>query len=206
MEDANHWASLEDVRSEAIVCCRCDLCHTRTHVVFGEGPPGARAMIVGEGPGREEDESARPFVGRAGKLLDRLLCDAGLDRSAIWITNIVRCRPTASADGEVANRPPKTSEVRACDIWTAATYGFIDPCLVMCLGGRSAQALLGEGFRIGERRGRWHVGRFGKPTTATYHPAYVLRLRGADRQRVEEQMVRDLVMIRSEMEQLQSAA
>lgn len=206
MSEDRHWTSLEAVRAEAVVCCRCDLCHGRTHVVFGEGPPDARAMIVGEGPGREEDAAARPFVGMAGKLLDKLLGQSGLDRGEIWVTNIVRCRPTAEQDGRLRNRAPKVSEIRACDIWTAATYRFVDPDVVLCLGGAPAQALIGKGFRIGEGRGRWHEGRDGKLTTATYHPAYVLRLRGEDRRIIEEQMLQDLVLMRSQLEILRKAA
>lgn len=206
MADTIHWNNIEEVRAEALVCCRCDLCYGRTHVVFGEGPSDARAMIVGEGPGREEDEAARPFVGKAGKYLDRLLEEAGLDRETLWVTNIVRCRPTRREDDKLRNRAPRTTEIRACDIWTSATYHFVNPDLVMCLGAAPAQALISKDFRIGEGRGRWHEGREGRLTTATYHPAYVLGLRGEDRRSIEEQMLADFAMMRSELEKLRMAA
>ena len=190
------------MRSEALVCCRCDLCHGRTHVVFGEGPSSARAMIVGEGPGAEEDIAGRPFVGRAGRLLDHVLAEAGLKREALWVTNIVRCRPTVVREGRVQNRAPRISEVRACDIWTSATYEFVAPDFIMCLGGAPAQALISKAFRIGEGRGQWHEGRGGRPTAATYHPAYALRLRGEDRIGIETVMIEDLKMLKSSLDGL----
>ena len=187
----NRWRTIEEVRADAVVCCRCDLCYGRTHVVFGEGLTPARLMIVGEGPGAEEDRLARPFVGRAGKLLDTLLADAGMRREDIWITNVVRCRPVIrSASGE-RNRPPRADEIKACDLWMTQEYRFAAPELVVCLGAVPAQALISRSFTISEGRGRWLEGRDGIPTTATYHPAYVLRLRGQDRRIIESQMLED---------------
>ena len=200
------WKSLDEVRDEASVCCRCDLCHGRTHVVFGEGPPGARALIVGEGPGREEDETGRPFMGRAGEYLNELLARAGVDRDSLWITNIVRCRPTISRNGLVDNRAPKGAEIRACDIWTSATYRFVNPEIVMCLGGAPAQILIHKSFRVDDDRGVWHEGREGKLTAATYHPAYVQRFGGENRRIMEELMIEDFRMLRSKMEELRKAA
>jgi len=93
MPGEKNWRTINEVRAEAIVCCRCDLCYTRTNVVFGEGPSPSGMMIVGEGPGRDEDEQGKPFVGAAGRELNKVLSLAGLDRGQIWVTNIVRCRP-----------------------------------------------------------------------------------------------------------------
>lgn len=193
------WNSIEEVRAEAVVCCRCDLCYGRTHVVFGEGPPDARLMIVGEAPGEEEDSAGRPFVGKAGRSLDKLLEEAGLDREAIWITNIVRCRPTAERDGKLKNRSPKSREIQACDIWMSATYRLVAPELVLCLGGAPAQALISKSFRIGEGRGKWYQGREGTLTTATYHPGYIPR---EARSIMEGRMLDDLAMVRSELGKL----
>lgn len=193
------WKSIEEVSEEARICCRCDLCYGRTHVVFGQGPPDAQVMIVGEAPGAEEDRSGRPFVGKAGRRLDRLLREAGLDRDALWITNIVRCRSAVERDAKLWNRAPRGSEVSACDIWTAATYRLIDPALVVCLGVTPARALISRSFRIGEGRGRWYEGREGKLTTATFHPAYIPR---GSMRAMEEQIVQGLRMIHAELGKL----
>jgi DNA polymerase len=190
-EEEDRWRTIEEVRQEAIVCCRCDLCYGRTRVAFGEGPAPARLMIVGEGPGEEEDKAARPFVGRAGKLLDKLLEEAGVNRTDAWVTNIVRCRPATQEEGKLRNRTPRASEIKACNIWMTQEYRFVSPELVVCLGAVPAQALIGRGFRISEGRGRWHEGRNTIPTTATYHPAYILRLRSPDRDRLQAEMVED---------------
>lgn len=191
------WDSIDEVRTEAIVCCRCPLCYTRTYVVFGEGPAPARLMIIGEGPGAEEDKEARPFVGRAGRLLDELLSAAGIQRSETWITNIVRCRPVIKIDNGLRNRPPRATEIQACEIWMEQEYRFVSPHVVVCLGAVPAQALIFRDFKVKEHRGKWHEGRNGIPTIGTYHPAYVLRLRGDDRASVERELVADLTMAKS---------
>ncbi len=206
MVGEERWKTIEDVRAEAIVCCRCDLCYSRTHVVFGEGPSDARLMMVGEGPGQEEDKLAYPFVGRAGQYLTRLVQEVGMRREDIWVTNIVRCRPCTRQDSVLRNRTPQADEIKACDMWMAAEYRFVDPELVLCLGGAPAQALISKSFRIREGRGRWHEGRNGKATAATYHPAYVFRLRGDDRRSVESQMLADLELVSRRLDQLVRAA
>jgi DNA polymerase len=151
-------------------------------------------MIVGEGPGADEDVKGRHFVGRAGKLLDKFLEDAGIRRSDIRVTNTVRCRPTAGDVGAVRNRAPTSDEIRACDLWTAQEYRFVRPGAVVCLGIVPAHALISKTLRIGTDRKRWHVGRDGIPSLITYHPAYVLRLSGDNRRHVESQIMEDLRM------------
>ncbi|MHB0912715.1 MAG: uracil-DNA glycosylase [Armatimonadota bacterium] len=193
------WMNIDEVRIEALTCCRCDLCHGRTQVVFGEGPVPAPLMIVGEGPGGDEDRIGRPFVGRAGHVLDSVLGGAGIARESCWVTNIVRCRPTELREGVVRNRAPRADEIRACDLWMTQEYRFVQPRAVVCLGTVPAKALIGRGFAIGTGRGRWHEGKGGIPTTATYHPAYLLRLRGDDRRRVEQQMLEDFQMAAREV-------
>lgn len=206
MADQGHWDTIEEVHTDAIVCCRCDLCYGRTHVVFGDGSAPARLMIVGEGPGADEDKQAKPFVGRAGKLLNQLLEEAGLRREDIWVTNIVRCRPTTKQGETIRNRDPNSTEIKACNIWMNQEYRFVSPEFVVCLGGVPAQALISRGFKIGEGRGKWHTGRNDIPTAATYHPAYVLRLRDEDRRRVESQMRDDLKMAAAGLEKTKRAA
>lgn len=206
METSEHFDTILKVREEAIICCRCDLCYGRQNVVFGNGPVPARLMIVGEGPGADEDEQGIPFVGRAGKLLDRILEDAGIRREDAWVTNIVRCRPTAKSDSTVRNRPPRADEVKACNIWMTQELRFVSPEMIVCLGAVPAQALIDRKFRITQGRGQWHTERDGIPTTATYHPAYVLRLRDADRRAVESQMVEDLRIVADRLAQVSPAA
>lgn len=191
----SHWQTIDEVRSEAVVCCRCDLCYGRKHVVFGEGPVPARLMLVGEGPGEQEDEQGRPFVGRAGKLLDDLLSESGLSREECWVTNIVRCRPTTKQGGVLRNRAPTAAEISACDLWMTQEFRFVSPEFVVCLGAVPAKALVSRSARLSTDRGRWHTGRNGIPTVVTYHPAYVLRLRTEDRSRVESAMLDDLRMV-----------
>ena len=206
MSFEGRWQAIEEVRAEAVVCCRCDLCDTRTNVVFGEGPVPARLMIVGEGPGADEDKQARPFIGRAGKLLDELLSFAGIRREDTWITNIVRCRPVTDSTSGGRNRAPRADEIRACNIWMAQEYRFVSPELVICLGAVPAKELISPRLGISEGRGRWHAGRGDIPTTATYHPAYVLRLQGEDRRRVESQMREDLRMAAARLAEVRRAA
>ena len=200
------WQTIEQVRADASICCRCDLCYGRTCVVFGDGPAPAPLMIVGEGPGAKEDKAARPFVGRAGKLLGEILARAGLRREEVWITNTVRCRPTAPSDAGVKNRAPRADEIRACGLWMDQEYRFVSPLLVVCLGSVPAQALISRGFRIGQGRGDWHEGRHGIPTTATYHPAYVLRLRGDDRDGIEAKMAQDFGVVAERLSEIRRAA
>jgi len=139
---------LERAREIAAGCVRCPLKETRTQVVFGEGNPGARLMLVGEGPGEEEDARGRPFVGRAGQLLDSALAEAGIPRDAVWVTNTVRCRPTKIEAGRVANRPPRVGEIRACAVWMETELRLVAPRVVVCLGAVAAKALIGKEFRL----------------------------------------------------------
>src|SRR5919108_6072857 len=122
------WPGIDAVRAEALGCVRCRLSEGRVQqVVFGEGNPHALLMIVGEGPGEEEEAQGRPFVGRAGKLLDRLLAEVGIQRDDIWVTNVVRDRPKQLAGGVVKNRPPPADEIRACSLWMTAELHFVRP-------------------------------------------------------------------------------
>jgi len=187
-----HFRTIEEVRSEALTCRRCDLCCPRTQVVFGEGPVPARLMLVGEGPGADEDRIGRPFVGRAGKLLDDVLARAGIRREDAWVTNIVRCRPTRATRAGVRNRAPRAHQIRACDLWMTQELRFVSPSAIVCLGAVSAGALISRGVRIAESRGRWLVAGDGIPAIATYHPAYLLRLGGANREAAESRMLDDL--------------
>lgn len=184
---------LERAREIAAGCVRCPLKETRTQVVFGEGNPGARLMLVGEGPGEEEDARGRPFVGRAGQLLDSALAEAGIPRDAVWVTNTVRCRPTKIEAGRVANRPPRVGEIRACAVWMETELRLVAPRVVVCLGAVAAKALIGKEFRLTQERGQLFPGPAGTEAIATLHPSYIIRQRDSGSSvQAREMLVQDL--------------
>jgi uracil-DNA glycosylase family 4 len=160
--------TLAQLRTEALGCTRCALADTRTQVVFGVGDPTADLLFVGEGPGRDEDLAGEPFVGRSGKLLDKLvLQELGLDRSAFYIANVVKCRPPA-------NRDPLPAEIAACRPYLEAQLAFIDPVVVVTLGNFSTRLLLDTTEGITRLRGRSYPFRGGH-LVPTFHPAAALR-------------------------------
>lgn len=164
---------LEQLSRQASNCTACDLAEGRTQVVFGVGNPQADIVFIGEAPGREEDLKGEPFVGRAGKLLDRMLDAVGLDRSMVYIMNVVKCRPPK-------NRDPRPDEVLACSQWFDAQWTAISPKIVCLLGRIAAQNVLSTEAPLASLRGRWHEYR-GVPVWVTYHPAYLLRSPGQKR-------------------------
>ncbi|CAA0087808.1 Uncharacterised protein [Starkeya nomas] len=149
----------------------CPLKHTATRLVFADGNPKARLMLVGEAPGRDEDIEGKPFVGRSGKLLDRMLAAIGIDRTAAYIANIVPWRPPG-------NRTPTPQETAICLPFIRRQIELANPDVLVCLGGPSAQTLLGIRDGITKARGRWmdyDTGTRVIPALATFHPAYLLR-------------------------------
>ena len=159
--------TLETLRGECLSCRQCSLWETRRELVFGVGRPDAEVMLVGEGPGEQEDLSGEPFVGRAGQLLDDMLAVIGLRRPQIYIANIVKCRPPN-------NRDPLTVEQDACIQWLRSQVRLIAPKIIVCLGRISASRLIHEDFKITQERGRWFdKGRY--RMMALYHPAFLLR-------------------------------
>jgi uracil-DNA glycosylase len=165
---ASGSAALNILQQEASGCTRCVLHTTRTQVVFGEGDAAADVVVVGEAPGQEEDRTGRPFVGRAGRLLDLLLMTAGFPRERVYICNVLKCRPPN-------NRNPLQDEVSACT--TTFLHGQLEaiaPRVLLAVGKFAAQALLGSEESIGRLRGVQHEYR-GTPLIVTYHPAYLLR-------------------------------
>lgn len=157
-------ATLEAVAQR---CTRCELHGTRRSVVFGEGSPNARLVCVGEAPGAREDETGRPFVGRAGKLLDRLLLAVGFQRDEVFICNVLKCRPPQ-------NRNPQPAEIAACSPFLLRQIELIGPHAIVAFGSFAAQTLLGTRESIGRLRGRTHLYE-GFPLVVTYHPAALLR-------------------------------
>lgn len=159
------WSELEN---NCQTCTRCALYETRTNVVFGGGNKNAEVLFVGEGPGEQEDLTGKPFVGRAGKLLDDMLKLIGLDRNEnIYIANIVKCRPPK-------NRDPLNAEQDACIDHLRSQFKLIKPKIVVCLGRISAGRLIGDDFKITRDHGKWYI-KDGVRFMALYHPAALLR-------------------------------
>lgn len=148
-------------------CTRCDLCRGRSHVVFGEGNPNASLMFIGEAPGKDEDKQGRPFVGRAGQLLERLLKEAGFAREQVYIANVIKCRPPE-------NRTPEPEEVLTCKPFLLRQIQIIDPQVIVLLGSVALKALFGFEKTISKMRGR-ELALEGRVVIPTYHPAFVLR-------------------------------
>ena len=161
------WDAL---KAQVVDCTRCKLCKTRTNTVFGVGNDQADLMVVGEGPGADEDASGEPFVGRAGKLLDEMLKSIDRARSRnVFIANVVKCRPPG-------NRDPEPEEVQACRSYLDQQIAHVKPRLIVALGRVAAQRLLGSDEPLARLRGPLHrYGTAGTPVFVTYHPAYLLR-------------------------------
>ncbi len=188
---------LERVAAAASVCVACDLAQTRSHVVFGEGNPEAPLLIIGEGPGQNEDSTGRPFVGRAGALLDQCLRENGITRKHIYITNVVRCRPTLKDEtGRINNRPPTPEETRSCSTWLQQTLDIIQPRVILCLGAPAASAIIHKGFKMTQERGQWFESRFAPHALAAWHPAYILRLEGEAYEAARRSLVADIAAAR----------
>ncbi len=152
---------------KAATCTACKLAETRTRVVFGSGNPEADIVFIGEAPGRDEDAQGEPFVGKAGKLLDKMLAAMGLDRSRVYIMNTIKCRPPS-------NRDPEADEVAACHPWFAQQLDILSPKVICLLGRVAAQKVLQTDAPLKALRGRWHELN-GMPVMVSYHPAYLLR-------------------------------
>ena len=163
----NDDKKLEKLAKQIRVCIRCELHRSRTEAVPGDGPTHAEIMLIGEGPGANEDKQGRPFVGASGKFLDQLLEQAGVTRSDVWITNVVKCRPPN-------NRDPEPEEAAKCSPYLQRQIALIKPKLIVAMGRHAAQTLLGTDASIAKLRGR--VFQYsGVPLIVTYHPAYLLR-------------------------------
>jgi DNA polymerase len=183
----NSSVELEKLADEVRQCCKCGLGSSRTNAVPGEGNPTARIMFVGEAPGADEDAQGRPFVGRAGKLLDKIITACGLKRSDVFIGNILKCRPPE-------NRDPTAEEIISCLPYLQRQIEIINPEIIVTLGAHATRTLLNTHKSIGQMRGQFHeyYAGLGKPPIklmATYHTAYLLRNYSQEnRQRVWEDM------------------
>jgi uracil-DNA glycosylase len=168
--------TLGAVRTAARVCRACDLWRRGTQTVFGQGPRRAELMIVGEQPGNDEDLSGRPFVGPAGKLLDRALKDAGIDRADVYLTNVVKHFKWEPRGKRRIHKKPAVPEIAACRPWLDVEIALVRPRAILCLGATAAQALLGRQFKVTAQRGKLIPSSLAPTVLATVHPASILRV------------------------------
>ena len=186
--------TLRKLRLAAAGCRGCHLWMVGTQTVFGEGPERARVMIVGEQPGDQEDRAGHPFVGPSGKLLDRALEEAGIDRGDVYVTNAVKhFKWERGAKGQRRiHKKPNDTEIRACNPWLAEELRLVRPQVVVCLGATAAQALMGKTFRVTKERGKALPAAFGT-VIATVHPSSVLRAPSGDaRAQAEREFLADV--------------
>ena len=160
-------AAWEDLKRDCLNCRGCALWEKRTNVVFGDGAQDAEILLIGEGPGQREDEQGIPFVGPAGQLLDDMLAMIGLDRTKVYITNTVKCRPPQ-------NRDPLNVEQEACLGWLRSQTALLRPKIIVCLGRIAAMRIIDKDFRITRQHGQW-FDRAGVSMMALYHPSALLR-------------------------------
>ena len=190
--------SLASLRRAARDCRACDLWKNATQTVFGEGPPQARIMFVGEQPGDQEDLAGHPFVGPAGKILDEALHQAGIDRAEVYVTNVVKHFKWAQAPRgkRRIHKKPRSSEIQACRPWLDAELQAVKPEVLVCLGATAAQSLLGNKFSVTRQRGNSVASTLAPKVVATVHPSSILRAPdSASRQAQMQEFVRDLSKI-----------
>jgi DNA polymerase len=167
--------NLEDLKKAAKNCQACDLWKRGTQTVFGEGAPNAKIMFVGEQPGDQEDLEGRPFVGPAGKLLDRALEDAGIDRKKVYVTNAVKHFSWEPRGKRRIHKKPNAVEIAACRLWLDAEIAALRPKIIVLLGATAAQSLLGRDFRVTQHRGEFLKSELAPHVMATVHPSSILR-------------------------------
>ena len=187
---------------QAAPCPACDLAQTRTKVVFGDGNADSPLMLVGEGPGANEDATGLPFVGRAGKLLDECLREAGMLRKHIYITNVVKCRPTLEEMGKIKNRPPRADEIGVCvPLWLEKQIAVIQPTVILCLGAPAANTIIHKNFKMTQERGQWFESKYVRYAMAALHPAYILRQEGDAYAQSRQLLIDDLIAARDKAKQ-----
>jgi uracil-DNA glycosylase len=182
--------TLKKLRETAAGCKACPLWQTGTQTVFGEGAAKADVIFVGEQPGDREDVEGRPFVGPAGQLLDRALVEAEIDRSQVYVTNVVKHFKWKPQGKRRIHQKPNWREIAACRPWLDAEVAVLKPRVLVCLGATAAQALLGKAFRVSRQRGELVDSPLAEKTIATVHPSSILR--GENRELEFEEFVRDL--------------
>ncbi len=188
--------SLAELAEKAKNCRNCDLWRNATQTVFGEGSSRPRIMLIGEQPGDEEDKQGRPFVGPAGRLLDRLLTEAGIDRKKVYVTNAVKHFKWEPRGKRRIHKKPNAREIEACRPWLDAEIADLRPSVIVCLGATAAQALLGPAFRVTQHRGEFVESPLAPHVMATVHPSSILRAPDEKtRHDQEKEFVRDIARI-----------
>ena len=187
------FEKMEALKAQAVVCTDCGLAETRLNVVFGNGDPTSKLVIVAEGPSATDEHTLVPFSGPSGVLLDEVLHANDLDRDEIWITNVLRCRAAVRQGGTTKNRPPKAGEIKACSKWLDGELTLISPSVILCMGSPAANTLIHKGFRMTEERGQWFTDTLYAPfVLATYNPAFVLRQDGEAYTRARQALIDDV--------------
>lgn len=199
-EETEKEIKIREMAEQASTCTACPLHEKRTNVVFGTGNPNAPLVIVGEGPGENEDKQGLPFVGRAGWLLDECLRECGILRKHVYITNVVRCRPTLIENGRVQNRAPSAEEANTCTrLWLEPTLTTIEPLVILCLGAPSANAIIKKGFKMMQERGQFFETRYARYAIAGLHPAYILRQQGEAYDSARALLIKDIEAARKKV-------
>lgn len=204
MNDTERERRTELLAAAAVVadaCRKCAIGYERRNNVYGEGDPRAQLMVVGEGPGETEDELGRPFVGRAGQLLDRMLAAIALPREQVYICNTVKCRPTIPGPNGLRNRPPDLQETENCRSFLEEQIAVVAPRVILALGSPAAKWFLGQNFQITRMRGRWYIGPGDTPLMVTFHPAYILRQTGGQIDGVKRLVWDDLKAVRAKLDE-----
>src|SRR5258705_6473425 len=185
--------TIPKLREAAANCRACDLWKLGTQTVFGEGDPKARVMLVGEQPGDQEDIQGRPFVGPAGRILDKALEEAGIDRKEVYVTNVVKHFKWEPRGKRRIHQKPNSREIAACRPWLEAELRLVKPKLLVCLGATAAQTIFGASFRVTRERGKVLSSKLAPRALATVHPSSLLRQPDEEsRQREYERFVVDL--------------
>jgi uracil-DNA glycosylase family protein len=193
-------ASLPILRKAVQQCRGCDLYRAATQAVFGEGPAQARLMLVGEQPGNDEDLQGHPFVGPAGKLLDRALEEAGIARSEVYVTNAVKHFKFEDRGKRRLHKKPRASETKACRPWLEAEAARVQPEIIVCLGATAAQSILGKAFRLTKERRKFIEHPWARRVTATIHPSAILRAPDEEQRHLAyRSLVADLARVRGEL-------
>ena len=195
LDAAPDLPTIDELRKRARGCKACPLWKPATQTVFGEGPERARVMMIGEQPGDQEDRAGHPFVGPAGRMLDKALADAGVERGTIYLTNTVKHFKFEPRGKLRLHKRPNAAEQRACRPWLQAELERIRPRYIVCLGAMAAAAIFGPAFRLTQERGRWRTLESGAQAFATVHPSFLLRVPSEDREQAYRDFVRDLRLL-----------
>jgi DNA polymerase len=188
--------SPRELAAKAKNCRNCDLWRNATQTVFGEGDSHARIMFIGEQPGNQEDQDGRPFVGPAGKLMDKLLEEAGVDRKRVYVTNVVKHFKWEPRGKRRIHKKPNAAEIAACRPWLDGEIASIKPAAIVCLGATAAQALFGRTFRVTQHRGEFIDSSLARYVMATIHPSAILRAPDEkSRHEQERQFIEDMKQI-----------